>query len=165
MVDKYHENDCSYINYEPIVVVAANANKYEYYAMYDEMNILIKHLENNWTIKKNIHNYSKNNNTKEYILKKNTGRDVKMKIIKLNNFKQTSKEEYKNSEKSSENENKLNVKLIDNCLRNFIYNALENEWKLKKIDNKYFCTKRHKGDKRVYEAGYLKEFLLDSFTF
>jgi hypothetical protein len=165
MVDKYHENDCSYINYEPIVVVAANANKYEYYAMYDEMNILIKHLENNWTIKKNIHNYSKNNNTKEYILKKNTGRDVKMKIIKLNNFKQTSKEEYKNSEKSSENENKLNVKLTDNCLRNFIYNALENEWKLKKIDNKYFCSKRHKGDKRVYEAGYLKEFLLDSFTF
>ena len=165
MVDKYHENDCSYINYEPIVVVAANANKYEYYAMYDEMNILIKHLENNWTIKKNIHNYSKNNNTKEYILKKNTGRDVKMKIIKLNNFKQTSKEEYKNSEKSRENENKLNVKLTDNCLRNFIYNALENEWKLKKIDNKYFCSKRHKGDKRVYEAGYLKEFLLDNFTF
>ena len=36
---------------------------------------------------------------------------------------------------------------------------------LKKIDNKYFCSKRHKGDKRVYEAGYLKEFLLDSFTF
>ena len=165
MVDKYHENDCSYINYEPIVVVAANANKYEYYAMYDEMNILIKHLENNWTIKKNIHNYSKNKNAKEYILKKNTGRDVKMKIIKLNDIKQVSKEEYKNSEKSSDNENKLNVKLTDNCLRNFIYNALENEWKLKKIDNKYFCSKRHKGDKRVYEAGYLKEFLLDSFTF
>ena len=116
--------------------------------------------------KNSLNNFNlKNNNTKEYILKKNTGRDVKMKIIKLNNFKQTSKEEYKNSEKSSENENKLNVKLTDNCLRNFIYNALENEWKLKKIDNKYFCSKRHKGDKRVYEAGYLKEFLLDSFTF
>ena len=165
MVDKYHDNDCSdNINYEPIIV---NANKYDdcYAILYNEMNILIKHLENNWTIKKNIHNYSKNKNAKEYILKKNTGRDVKMKIIKLNNFKQTSKEEYKNSEKSSENENKLNVKLTDNCLRNFIYNALENEWKLKKIDNKYFCSKRHKGDKRVYEAGYLKEFLLDSFTF
>ena len=173
MVDKYHENDCSYINYEPIVVVAANANKYEYYAMYDEMNILIKHLENNWTIKKNIHNYSKNNNTKEYILKKNTGRDVKMKLIRLNNFKTTttttSEEEYKNSESSENYENKhrykINMKLSDSCLRNFIYNALENEWKLKKIDNKYFCSKRHKGDKRVYEAGYLKEFLLDSFTF
>jgi hypothetical protein len=165
MVDKYHDNDCSDINYEPITV-NAKINKYECCAiLYDEMNILIKHLENNWTIKKNIHNYSKNKNTKEYILKKNTGRDVKMKIIKLNNFKQTSKEEYKNGEKSSDNENKLNIKLTDNCLRNFIYSALENEWKLKKIDNKYFCSKRHKGDKRVYEAGYLKEFLLDSFTF
>ena len=167
-MDKCHDNDyADDINCESIIV-NASANKYEYYyytMLYNEMNILIKHLENNWTIKKNIHNYSKNNNTKEYILKKNTGRDVKMKIIKLNNFKQTSKEEYKNSEKSSENENKLNVKLTDNCLRNFIYNALENEWKLKKIDNKYFCSKRHKGDKRVYEAGYLKEFLLDNFTF
>ena len=46
----------------------------------------------------------------------------------------------------------------------FIYNALENEWKLKKIGNKYFCSKRHKGDKHVYQAGYLKEFLLDNFT-
>ena len=165
MVDKYHDDDCSNINYEPITI-NANVNKYECCSsLYYKMNILIKHLENNWTIKKNIHNCSKNGNWKEYILKKNTGRDVKMKIIKLNNFKQTSKKEYKNGEKSSENENKLNMKLTDNCLRNFIYNALENEWKLKKIDNKYFCSKRHKGDKRVYEAGYLKEFLLDSFTF
>ena len=57
------------------------------------------------------------------------------------------------------------MKLSDNCLKNFIYNALENEWKLKKTGNKYFCSKRHKGDKRVYEAGYLKDFLLDNFTF
>lgn len=165
MVDKYHDDDCSNINYEPITI-NANVNKYEYCSiLYYKMNILIKHLENNWTIKKNIHNCSKNGNGKEYILKKNTGRDVKMKIIKINNFKEIIKKECKDSEKSSENENKLNMKLTDNCLRNFIYNALENEWKLKKIDNKYFCSKRHKGDKRVYEAGYLKEFLLDNFTF
>jgi len=168
-MDKCHDNDyADDINCESIIV-NASANKYEYYyytMLYNEMNILIKHLENNWTIKKNIHNCSKNKNIKEYILKKNAGRDVKMKIIKINNFEQTSKEEEcKNGDKSSENENKLNVKLSDNCLRNFIYNALENEWKLKKIDNKYFCSKRHKGDKRVYEAGYLKEFLLDNFTF
>jgi len=137
----------------------------------DEMNILIKHLENNWTIKKNIHYHGKN--VKEYILKKNAGRDVKMKLIKLNNFKPTtttSEEECKNGGESSENcknkhRHELNMKLSDNCLRNFIYNALENEWKLKKTGNKYFCSKRHKGDKRVYEAGYLKEFLLDNFTF
>ena len=145
-----------------------NEKKYKY--KYDEMNVLIKHLENNWTIKKNIYNNDKN--VKEYILKKKLRRDVKMKLIRLNNFETTtttSDEEYKNSEliKTYENKHrhKLNMKLSDNCLRNFIYNALENEWKLKKIGNKYFCSKRHKGDKRVYEAGYLKEFLLDNFTF
>ena len=97
-----------------------------------------------------------------------------MKLIKLNNFETTTittseEKKYKNSESSENYENKhrhkLNMKLSDNCLRNFIYNALENEWKLKKTGNKYFCSKRHKGDKRVYEAGYLKEFLLDNFRF
>ena len=174
MVDKCDDdynnnnNDCNDINFEDNIV---NNN--------DEMNILIKHLENNWTIKKNIHYHGKNVNVKEYILKKNAGRDVKIKIklIRLNNFKpttttiptRTSEEEYKNSESSENCKNKyrheLNMKLSDNCLRNFIYNALENEWKLKKTGNKYFCSKRHKGDKRVYEAGYLKDFLLDNFTF
>ena len=159
--DNDYNNDCNDIPN----IVNANENKY------DKIYILIKHLENNWTIKKNIHNNDKN--VKEYILKKNLGRDVKMKLIRLNNFKTTttttSEEEYKNSESSENYENKhrykINMKLSDSCLRNFIYNALENEWKLKKTGNKYFCSKRHKGDKRVYEAGYLKEFLLDNFRF
>jgi hypothetical protein len=164
MVDKcdnHYNNDCNDIPN----IVNANENKY------DEIDILIKHLENNWTIKKNIHNNDKN--VKEYILKKNSRRDVKMKLIRLNNLKitttTTSEKEYKNSESSENYENKhrhkINMKLSDICLRNFIYNALENEWKLKKTGNKYFCSKRHKGDKRVYEAGYLKEFLLDNFRF
>lgn len=178
MVDKCYDNDYNndnnYYNEidleSNIVNNSANANKY------DEMSVLIKHLENNWTIKKNIHNNDKN--AKEYILKKNEGRDVKIKLIVLNHFETTtttSKEESnkngesnKNSESNKNgesNKHKLNVKLSDSCLKNFIYNALENEWKLKKIGNKYFCSKRHKGDKRVYEAGYLKEFLLDNFTF
>ena len=136
-----------------------------------EMGVLIKHLENNWTIKKNVNyhdnNLGKSEKGKEYILKKHTGRDVKMKLIRLKKYL---KEEHENegellSVEKCEKRHKTNVKLSDSCLRNFIYNALENEWKLKKIDNKYFCSKRHKGDKRVYEAGYLKEFLLDSFTF
>ena len=164
MVDKCdndYNNDCNDI----ANIVNANENKY------DEMNILIKYLENNWTIKKYIHNNCKN--VKEYILKNNSGRGVKMKLIRLNNFKTTttSEEECINGEPESienyenKNRHKINMKLSDNCLRNFIYNALENEWKLKKIGNKYFCSKRHKGDKRVYEAGYLKEFLLDNFRF
>jgi hypothetical protein len=137
--------------------VNAYANKY------DEMSVLIKHLENNWTIKKNIHNNDKN--AKEYILKKNEGRDVKIKLIVLNYFEKTTTSKEKSNKNGESNKHKLNVKLSDSCLRNFIYNALENEWKLKKTGNKYFCSKRHKGDKRVYEAGYLKEFLLDNFTF
>ena len=172
MVDKCYDdynNDCNIdsndINFEPNTV-NANENKY------DEMNVLIKHLENNWTIKKNIHHRGKN--VKEYILKKNAGagRDVKIKLIILNNFKTTTptnKTEYKNNESSENHENKhkhkMNMKLSDKCLKNFIYNALENECKLKKTGNKSFCSKRHKGDKRVYEAGYLKDFLLDNFTF
>lgn len=176
MVDKCDNDDDYSINninsngiiFEPNIV---NVNENKYYEM---MNILIKHLENNWTIKKNIHHHDKN--VKEYILKKNSRQNVKMKLIKLNNFKKTttttSEEKYKNYKNSESTENyenkhkhKLNMKLSDNCLRNFIYNALENEWKLKKTDNKYFCSKRHKGDKRVYEAGYLKDFLLDNFRF
>ena len=135
-----------------------------------EMNVLIKHLENNWTIKKNVNyigkNIGKNEKEKEYILKKNTGRDVKMKLIRLKKYlKEEHGDEEEFSNEKCENRHKTNLKLSDSCLRNFIYNALENEWKLKKTGNKYFCSKMHKGDKRVYEAGYLKEFLLDNFTF
>jgi predicted ATP-dependent protease len=127
-----------------------------------EMNVLIKHLENNWTIKKNANYIGKNEKEKEYILKKNTGRDVKMKLIRLKKYL---KEEDVDGECKTRHKTNTNIKLSDSCLRNFIYNALENEWKLKKTGNKYFCSKRHKGDKRVYEAGYLKEFLLDNFAF
>jgi hypothetical protein len=135
-----------------------------------EMNVLIKHLENNWTIKKNVNyigkNVGKNEKEKEYILKKNTGRDVKMKLIRLKKyFKEEDGDEEELSNEKCKNRYKTNLKLSDSCLMNFIYNALENEWKLKKMGNKYFCSKRHKGDKRVYEAGFLKEFLLDNFAF
>jgi hypothetical protein len=135
-----------------------------------EMSVLIKHLENNWTIKKNVNYHDKNlgKKEKEYILKKTTGRDVKMKLIRLKRYFKEEDEDKDKGEllnKKYENRHKPNMKLSDDCLRNFIYNALENEWKLKKIGNKYFCSKRHKGDKRVYEAGYLKDFLLDNFTF
>ena len=104
MVDKCDDdyNNSNDINFEPNIV-NTNENKH------DEMNILIKHLENNWTIKKNIHNNCKN--VKEYILKKNSGRDVKMKLIKLNNFETTTittseEKKYKNSESSENYENK-----------------------------------------------------------
>jgi hypothetical protein len=147
-----------------------------------DMSVLIKYLENSWTIKKNVNfHHDKNEKEKEYILKKTSGRSVKIKIVRLkenlkkneaNNNKVNNDKVNNDKVNNDECEEELsNIKrdkkrtlLSDICLRNFIYNALENEWKLKKRDNKYFCSKRHKGDKRVYEAGYLKEFLLDNLT-
>jgi len=138
-----------------------------------DMSVLIKYLENSWTIKKNVNfDHDKNEKEKEYILKKNSGRSVKIKIVRLKedlkknevNNDKVNNDECGEEELSNIKRDKKRTLLSDICLRNFIYNALENEWKLKKRDNKYFCSKRHKGDKRVYEAGYLKDFLLDNLT-
>ena len=134
---------------------------------YHKMSVLIKHLENNWTIKKNVNYHDKtldkNKKEKEYILKKSTGRQhVKIKLIRLKEYLKEDEGELSNE--NCENKHKTNINFSDGCLRNFIYNALENEWKLKKIGNKYFCSKKHKGDKHIYQSGYLKDFLLDNFT-
>ena len=167
--DKADKNKCS----TTIRTSAIAIDKYNY--NYNDtndnvechkMSVLIKHLENNWTIKKNV-NYNdktldKNKKEKEYILKKSTGRRVKIKIIRLEEYLKEDEGELSNEK--CENKHKSNINFSDGCLRNFIYNALENEWKLKKIGNKYFCSKKHKGDKHIYQAGYLKDFLLDNFT-
>jgi hypothetical protein len=173
--DKADNVDKCIINRMPVIDIGDakvnnNDNDNNYNFECREMSILIKHLENNWTIKKNVNyhdkNLCKNEKEKEYILKKNTGRDVRVKLIKLKKYlKRDEGNTGELSNEKCENIHKMNMKFTDSCLRNFIYNALENEWKLKKTGNKYFCSKRHKGDKRVYEAGYLKEFLLDNFTF
>jgi len=141
---------------------------------YCDLSVLIKYLENSWTIKKNVNFHDdKNEKEKEYILKKTSGRNVKIKIVRLkedlkkdeeNNHEYECEEEEVSKVSTKKRDKKQTLLLSDICLRRFIYNALENEWKLKKRDNKYFCSKRHKGDKRVYEAGYLKEFLLDNLT-
>lgn len=167
--DKTDKNKCTTTN--RVSAIAIDKYNYNYNASndnveYNKMSVLIKHLENNWTIKKNVNYHDKtldkNKKEKEYILKKNTGRHVKIKLIRLEEYLKEDEGELSNEK--CENKHKTNIKFSDGCLRNFIYNALENEWKLKKIGNKYFCSKRHKGDKHVYQAGYLKDFLLDNFT-
>lgn len=72
----------------------------------------------------------KNKKEKEYILKKNTGRHVKIKLIRLEEHLKEDEGELSNEK--CEIKHKPNIKFSDGCLRNFIYNALENEWKLKK---------------------------------
>ena len=41
----------------------------------------------------------------------------------------------------------------------FIYNAIENGWDVKKIEDKYIFTKNHKQHKEVYLDSYLRKFL------
>ena len=154
---------------------------------YGKMNIIIKHLENKWTIKKNINKKNQN----EYILHKNSD-CLKKKIIRLNLFNLKEKYQYTFNDGDSDdydsststlikinntdngntppetnsNENLSDLSdLSEYYLIKFLYNALDNGWKLKKKDNKYFCSKKHNGDARVYEAGYLKDFILDNFIF
>lgn len=41
----------------------------------------------------------------------------------------------------------------------FIYNALENGWKVKKNEHCYVFTKNHGGKKEVFLDSYLKKFI------
>lgn len=41
----------------------------------------------------------------------------------------------------------------------FIYNALENDWKVKKNGDCYVFTKNHGGKKEVFLDSYLKKFI------
>jgi hypothetical protein len=44
----------------------------------------------------------------------------------------------------------------------FIYNAIEDGWNVKKIDNKYFFSKKHEGKKEIYLESYLQKFIEDN---
>lgn len=46
----------------------------------------------------------------------------------------------------------------------FIYNALENGWKVKKQDDKYVFSKMHNGKKEVFNEDYLEKFIISSMT-
>ena len=52
-----------------------------------------------------------------------------------------------------------NVDIIKFHKMAFIYNALENGWKVKKNDDCYVFTKNHNGKKEVFLDSYLKKFI------
>jgi hypothetical protein len=52
-----------------------------------------------------------------------------------------------------------NVDMIKLHKMAFIYNALENGWKVKKEDNMYIFSKNHEGKKEVMLDSYLKKFI------
>ena len=46
----------------------------------------------------------------------------------------------------------------------FIYNAVENGWKVKKQDDKYVFTQMHNGKKEVFNEDYLEKFIIDNMN-
>lgn len=53
----------------------------------------------------------------------------------------------------------LDIDIIQLQKMNFIWNALESGWSVKKIENKFFFTKKHEGKKEVYLDTYLNNFI------
>ena len=46
----------------------------------------------------------------------------------------------------------------------FIYNALENGWKVKKNNDMYVFSKNHEGKKEVFLDSYLKKFVTSNLN-
>tara|TARA_B100001123_G_scaffold192107_1_gene219198 strand:- start:249 stop:467 length:219 start_codon:yes stop_codon:yes gene_type:complete len=63
--------------------------------------------------------------------------------------------------------NKHNINKIDCILLQkmlFLYNALENGWKIKKQKKLYIFTKNHEGKKEVFLDDYLKRFMVENLN-
>lgn len=41
----------------------------------------------------------------------------------------------------------------------FVMNAIENGWKVKKVDESFIFTKKHEGKKEIFSDNYLEQFL------
>lgn len=52
---------------------------------------------------------------------------------------------------------------LEKCKMIFIYNALNNGWTVKKRDDLYIFTKKHKGEREIYKESYLNNFINDNF--
>ena len=56
----------------------------------------------------------------------------------------------------------IHVNLIKLQKMAFLYNALEDGWKIKKKDNYYVFTKNHENKKEIYLDSYLKRFMVEN---
>ena len=53
----------------------------------------------------------------------------------------------------------MNVDTITFQKMNFIMNAIETGWTVKKNDDNYIFTKKHEGKREVFMADYLEKFI------
>ena len=56
-----------------------------------------------------------------------------------------------------------NLKIDKSILKmNFILNALDKVWSVKKIDGSFIFSKKHEGKKEVFMEDYLEKFITDN---
>ena len=53
----------------------------------------------------------------------------------------------------------VNIDMISFQKMNFIMNAIETGWTVKKNDDNYIFTKKHEGKREVFMADYLEKFI------
>ena len=100
------------------------------------MNYLNYYLENNWNIQKTKNSYIvKKKDSKIYIL-------LNSKFIDINYDDIPDKNKY---------------------ISCFLFNTLNNGWKIKKNKNEYVFIKKHEGKKEYYSTKYLNTFMKDNF--
>jgi len=63
----------------------------------------------------------------------------------------------------SNNNNNIAIDKLTFRKMNFIYNALENGWRVEKRNHLYIFKKNHEGKKEVYLDDYLARFMQDNF--
>ena len=61
-----------------------------------------------------------------------------------------------------DNEKSLEIDNVKFQKMNFLYNALDNGWSIKKKQNSYIFTKNHEGKKEIFDEGYLAIFMKDN---
>ena len=63
-------------------------------------------------------------------------------------------------EDTNKETNKLESKNIKNKKKEFIWNALEDGWEIRKKENSYIFSKEHEGKKEVFSESYLRAFIV-----
>lgn len=48
--------------------------------------------------------------------------------------------------------------------KQFIWNALEDGWEIRKKDNSYIFSKSHEGEKKVFSESYLRAFIVKNLN-
>ena len=63
-----------------------------------------------------------------------------------------------------DNSKDVSNKNISRKKAEFIWNALEDGWEIKKKDNSYIFSKSHEGKKEVFSESYLRAFIVKNLN-